>query len=65
LKKRGISKLHAETKMVVLMDLEDEDENNFCFLQELIVVTTSTSTSTSQPIAKFALLIVPSFSKLS
>ncbi len=64
MKKCGISKLHAETKMV-LMDLEDEDENNFCFLQELIVVTTSTSTSTSQPIAKFALLIVPSFSKLS
>jgi hypothetical protein len=63
LKKCGISKLHAETKMVVLMDLEDEDENNFCFLQELILVTTSTSTS--QPIAKFALLIVPSFSKLS
>jgi hypothetical protein len=62
LKKCGISKLHAETKMV-LMDLEDEDENNFCFLQELILVTTSTSTS--QPIAKFALLIVPSFSKLS
>ncbi len=39
------------------MDSEDEDEDNLYFLQELRLL----KTSTPQPIAKFALLIVPSF----
>jgi hypothetical protein len=57
----GNSKPQVETNMVVLMDSEDEDKNNLCFLQELKQVTTSTS----QLIAKFSLLIVQSFSNFS
>jgi hypothetical protein len=57
LRERAIPKPRAKIKMVVLMDSEDEDEDNLYFLQELRVL----KTSTSQPIAKFALLIVPSF----
>jgi hypothetical protein len=57
LRECAISKPCAEIKMVVLMDSEDEDEDNLYFLQELRLL----KTSTPQPIAKFALLIVPSF----
>jgi hypothetical protein len=43
LKEHGISRSHAETKMVVLTNSKDEDENNLQFLQELRHATTSTS----------------------
>ncbi len=51
----------VELKTMVLTNLEDKEDNNFCFLQELRQLTTPTP----QPTIEFAPLIILGSSKPS
>jgi hypothetical protein len=58
---RFLERPQVELKTMVLTNLEDKDDNNFCFLQELKQMTTLTP----QPTIEFAPLIIRGSSKPS